>query len=375
MFKFKETKWIHVELSSRCQAMCPDCPRNDYGFKNRSDYPQLDLTFENWKKIFDDVDLPNIESLLFNGNFGDPIFNNDIMDIIDYSAKKWQPLKIFISTNGGLRNEKWWSEFGKRYKFTSWNQPFRLEVYFCIDGLEDTQELYRINVPYKKVMANAKAFIDSGGFAIWQMIPFEHNEHQIEEARTLSKILGFKSFRLNDCDRDNMWVFTDEKNGYYIRPTSDKTKPLPHRPDTFSDFDTNIDILGDKNIEVHSKQLNEKWDKWDNVIKCYAKDSQTFYIASNGEVYLCCWSGHYPKQFFGKISNHDLIKSVGDLDNNALEIGLEKAFESLNSVDKTFTSKKMCTSKHDIEKGNTPSVCVDCSVLNLSKIFVKRNIT
>jgi MoaA/NifB/PqqE/SkfB family radical SAM enzyme len=369
MFKFSETKWIHAELSSRCQAMCPDCPRNDFGFKNRSDYPQVDLSFEQWKKLFDNTDLPNLEDLLFNGNFGDPLFNNDIIDIIDYSAKKWQPLKIFISTNGGLRNEKWWSEFGKKYKFESWDQPLRVEINFCIDGLEDTSELYRINVPYEKAMANARAFIGAGGFAVWQMIPFQHNEHQIQTAKNLSESFGFKNFRLNDCDRDNMWVFIDENNGYYIRPTSDKNKEFPRKPLSFTkDFDYN------KYVNHVYNNLNKEWENWDKAIKCYAKDNKTFYIASNGEVYPCCWSGHYPKQFTGKISTFDFIKSIGDLNNNALDIGLEKAFETLNQVEKTFSSKKMCSNKNDIQKGNTPSVCVDCSILNLNKTFIKRNI-
>ena len=43
-------------------------------------------------------------------------------------------------------------------------------------------------------MENVDAFIGNGGSAFWEYLVFKHNQHQIEEARLLSKKLGFKKF-------------------------------------------------------------------------------------------------------------------------------------------------------------------------------------
>ena len=65
---------------------------------------------------------------------------------------------------------------------------------FSIDGLADTNKLYRIGINHDRVMANAKAFIEAGGKARWKFIVFRHNEHQVEEARELAKDMGFWQF-------------------------------------------------------------------------------------------------------------------------------------------------------------------------------------
>ena len=53
----------------------------------------------------------------------------------------------------------------------------KVKVTFGIDGLQDTNHLYRISTNFDKIIKNAKAFIDAGGFAKWHMLVFEHNEH------------------------------------------------------------------------------------------------------------------------------------------------------------------------------------------------------
>ena len=74
-------------------------------------------------------------------------------------------------------------------------------VHFGIDGLEDTNHLYRVNVKWKKVMENVKAFVENGGNAIWDYIVFRHNEHQVEQAREFSNKIGFKKFLVKKTGR------------------------------------------------------------------------------------------------------------------------------------------------------------------------------
>ena len=72
---------------------------------------------------------------------------------------------------------------------------------FSIDGLEDTNHIYRRNVKWNKIMENAMSFISTGASAHWDMLVFEHNKHQVEEAKELAKEMGFTWFRSKETDR------------------------------------------------------------------------------------------------------------------------------------------------------------------------------
>ena len=69
-------------------------------------------------------------------------------------------------------------------------------INFAFDGLEDTNHLYRRRVNWSTAIKNATAYIDSGGTARWTYLTFKHNEHQIEEARSLAKKMNFLSFEI-----------------------------------------------------------------------------------------------------------------------------------------------------------------------------------
>ena len=68
-------------------------------------------------------------------------------------------------------------------------------VVFSIDGLGDTNHIYRKNVSWDRVMKNAETFINGGGNAHWDMLVYEHNQHQVDECEKLAKDMGFKWFR------------------------------------------------------------------------------------------------------------------------------------------------------------------------------------
>ena len=72
----------------------------------------------------------------------------------------------------------------------------KIDNIFPIDGLADTNSMYRRMTNFDKIMDNANAFISAGGNAHWKMIEFEHNKHQIEEARTVGKENGFANFTI-----------------------------------------------------------------------------------------------------------------------------------------------------------------------------------
>ena len=86
---------------------------------------------------------------------------------------------------------------------------------FSIDGLEDTNHLYRRNVKWEKVIENARSFITAGGKAHWDMLVFEHNKHQVDEAKSYANKLGFVWFR-SKCapeEKYSRWGAHTQKDG------------------------------------------------------------------------------------------------------------------------------------------------------------------
>jgi len=178
-------KWLHVEASSRCNAWCPACPRNIDGYGLRPGLVETDLDLEQFKSVLDEF--PNLEAVQFCGNDGDPIAHSNFIDLIDVI-----PDNVFIQihTNGSLRNIGWWKKLAQTLEY----RPH--EIHFGIDGLEDTHKIYRQNTDWNKIIANAGEFITNKGRAVWQFIPFKHNQHQFMQCYALSKKLGFSDFKV-----------------------------------------------------------------------------------------------------------------------------------------------------------------------------------
>jgi organic radical activating enzyme len=181
-----DIKWAHVEASSKCNAWCPACPRNNNGFGLSPGVVEQDLTPEKFEELISSM--PNLHGVQFCGNLGDPLASGYIDQLIDISKKYVK--KIQIHTNGSLRNTVWWNNLAQ--KLASIDH----DVWFGIDGLSGVHELYRQGTDFEKIINNASTFINAGGHATWQFIPYKHNEHQVIECVKLSQLLKFKKFHL-----------------------------------------------------------------------------------------------------------------------------------------------------------------------------------
>jgi MoaA/NifB/PqqE/SkfB family radical SAM enzyme len=324
---------INIELTTKCQAACPMCARNDYGYKTRTDFPIVDMSFNDWTSIFDNSELPKLKRIFFNGNYGEPIISKHIFEILDYSFDKWPDTLMDFSTNGSVRTTDWWSTLANRYK----NKL--LKVRFAIDGLEDTNHIYRIGVNFKKAMSNAEAFIQAGGYAEWQWITFRHNAHQVEEARLLSQDYGFKSFNEKSSSKTSGFVFTSDTDGYWIMPPNNTPEPpklTEYKPDIRD------------SLKSYQKQ-EIKWIKANRQLDCSAKDRQTIYISADGHVYPCAWVGQYPDTY----KHTNFKQAIGHVDNNAINIGLEAAMLWLPKVEQSWNCKTI--------KDGMLATCVGCT--------------
>ena len=187
MSTLRDIKVLHLEPTDVCQAACPMCARETDKDFNKT--RQRHLTIEQIVKHFDEEKIKALDKMFMCGNYGDPAAGKHTLDIYNYFRQLNPNIVLGMNTNGGIRNTEWWKELA-----TILSHP-RDYVVFSIDGLEDTNHIYRRNVKWDRLMENAQAFIDAGGRAEWDYLIFKHNEHQILDALKLSRELGFVDFK------------------------------------------------------------------------------------------------------------------------------------------------------------------------------------
>jgi len=187
-----EIQTIQMDHTSRCHLSCPQCARFHGSKSQLNEYmPITDNTLDDYKIILEPFE-PNTIKLFHCGNFGDSLSSPTFDETLDYSIEK-QVKEFKLSVNGSARSKEWWKDLAQKSN--------NIVVNFSIDGLEDTNHIYRVNSNWNKIIENAKSFIDAGGNARWYFIEFEHNFHQIDEARKLAKDLGFKQFNVKYTGR------------------------------------------------------------------------------------------------------------------------------------------------------------------------------
>ena len=78
MLSYDNIRQVHLEISTRCNAACPGCPRNLCGVDILDDYPLLDMKLEQAQKIFPRDFLTQLDRILINGNYGDFVTARDL---------------------------------------------------------------------------------------------------------------------------------------------------------------------------------------------------------------------------------------------------------------------------------------------------------
>jgi len=309
MYKIEEIKHVHLEISSRCNAACPLCMRNFYGYPHNDGYVEHDMTLDQAKQIFSPEFLKQITQVYINGNFGDAVMNRDTVPIVEYFRSHNSELYISISTNGGARDHDFWQALAGN----------NAEVIFCIDGLDEVHSLYRQNTLYSTVMRNAKIFLAAGGKAVWKMIDFDHNRHQQQQARQISEQLGFHWFNLVDHGRNQAPVFDKNKNLSHVIGTPQMT---------------NFEVIWHDKIHNQVTLDHIMASRPPRSISCEAKEKKSLYITSTGEVYPCCYLGYSPRTFgngnYHGPFNKQFRPMIGD--NNALETPLADCISWFNKI-------------------------------------------
>jgi len=177
---------VHLQLSSRCNAACPGCPRFLVNSPNVDpDLYQTDISIETFESWFSPADLSKIKNWIICGTHGDPIACKDLVEIVDYICSHSSG-RMQINTNGGLRGPKFFTDLGNVLAAASKKDKVHRELVFSVDGLEDTNHLYRRGVKWNKVIDNIMAYCSTGAYAAWDFLRFAHNVHQVDDAKKLA---------------------------------------------------------------------------------------------------------------------------------------------------------------------------------------------
>jgi MoaA/NifB/PqqE/SkfB family radical SAM enzyme len=241
--------------------------------------------------------------------------NPNGVQIIEYFVGSNPALSVTVSTNGAARNKDFWQSLG----------VLGITVIFALDGLEDTHHLYRQNTVWSRVIKNAQTFIAAGGRAVWQMIKFYHNTHQIGQCQSLSKQLGFADFDLIDSSRNTAPVFDQYGKLTHTLGNYQGEKEFPV---LFYKKQNDTVLLEDI---VQDRQPSK-------LIQCETKQLRSIYIAANGDVSPCCYTGFYPRTYghgqYHQAANAQLVPMI--FRNNALEYSIAECIAWFSQVEQSW---------------------------------------
>ncbi len=331
---------LMLDHTSRCNLMCPQCGRVSKDQKLNPKMPITDLTLNDYKILLEPFKNNQLETIIHCGNFGDviasPTFDKTLLYSLDYTDK------IRIETNGSARKPTWWNELAQKGKD-------KLHVVFSIDGLKDTNHLYRIGSNFDKIIANATAYINAGGKAEWQFIEFEHNYHQIEEAEKLAKDLGFKNFTVKYTAR---FQNTNKKEIKTRKGNIVKNKESHIK----KDYDNILSIYKDFDEYVANTDIT-----------CKFKKDKRLFIDMEMRLWPCCWFGgpkyfsHNTKQWesfkhflnlYGEDFNDMRKHGWNVLQHEFFQTYLEQSWNNPNDKYKRiYTCGRTCGQKYEFSSG------------------------
>lgn len=181
-------KRVNIEASTRCNLLCPGCSRTqEMELGNGLVSGITDMSMEVFKLLVRPEN--KLSCLTYNAALSDPIYSGTLFEQLRHLNTLDKRPMISMSTNGSGRNEKWWKEFA------SLLSPNDL-IEFAIDGLEDTNHIYRVNSKWNTIMTGITTLRNYfPGVISWRYIIFEHNYDQVVKANKLAIELGFNQFK------------------------------------------------------------------------------------------------------------------------------------------------------------------------------------
>lgn len=334
MYQYKDIRVVHLEITEKCQSACSMCPRY---LPDGTVNPMLDmseLSLEDCKAIFSPEFVKQLHHIYACGSYGDAIMAKDTFDIFKYFRDCNPNLKLTLHTNGGARNAEWWEELALVIRNNG-------GIVFAVDGLEDTNHIYRKNVVWSNVIRAMESYTGAGGKAEWHYLVFRHNEHQVEEAEVLAKSMGMK--------------FVYKKSNRFI--TSNTVVESSHG----LSLPTNKKYINTELLSDLSGLLDRGSEAYNlTPINCKVQSIGNIYISARGLVVPCCWIA--TRMYSHNIIRDYKVKEIWDMIGDVGSIDAKK--HGIKGVlDRSFIKTMPDRWAKPSNAEGKPAVCIErCGV-------------
>jgi len=140
---FPPTKKLHLGLTYKCTLACLECCRTN---TRRDQIPHITeeshLKWEQYKDLLQ----RQYKHIEMCGNWGDPIYYPDLIQLVNYIHEVQDDCYISLHTNGSYVKPNTWQRLAEAMSKKD-------ELIFSLDGTKDTNHKYRINSDWKSIAA------------------------------------------------------------------------------------------------------------------------------------------------------------------------------------------------------------------------------
>jgi len=343
MYNYRDIKTIHLEITQNCQASCPMCDRNQNGGALNPHINLDELTIDDVKNIFTPEFISQLSTMYMCGNLGDPIVARDTLETFEYFRSNNPKMWLSMNTNAGARDENWWQELAKIYGRMG-------AVIFSVDGLQDTNHIYRQGVVWENVERSMRSFTSAGGRGRWDFLIFDHNQHQVEEAERLSKEWGFEKFIKKKTGRFVTANVEAKETHQAVNKKGKKTAELAKPKDEFQNTAV-------KKLPTILEKYGSMDSYYDVVpINCKVKNEGSLFITAEGLALPCCWTaGRMYKWWHEDPKTEQIWNFIKDKSLIDAKKGLKKVFES-----KVFKDIENSWTKQSCKDGKLKVCAIKC---------------
>ena len=288
MFEQPTFFW-HLELSSKCVLKCPRCPRTEK--KGQYKVTELTLPFVQQLVTPQLVAEGPVKRLLLCGGQGDPIYNSQFLEIVEYLKSSFPRLELAIVTNGSSKKREWWQRLGNL--LNSYDA-----ITFSIDGWDQgSNQQYRTNSDFPSILEGMGVMSRSSAIVRWSTIVFRFNQSKINEIKELAQNSGADLFEvsISNLFGSRHAHYIDGELGYDpLEPDRELFISKYGRYQRFTERLTDKVHLDDGCEEFEKRQMKKMLAEADQsyIAPLCVGGYRGLYVDAEGILYPCSWVSH-----------------------------------------------------------------------------------
>ena len=259
---------LSIEPTTQCNLHCSECPSGQRHFTR----PIGMMDFALYQTIINQAEKHLIYLLLYFQ--GEPYLHPAFFNMVKYAAKR----KIFVATS---TNAHYLSKANAEHTVQSGLNKLLISV----DGItQEVYEQYRKGGSLAKVIEGIENLVEAKQkfrakhpIIVLQFIVFKHNQHQINEFKTLAKTLGVDKYEIKSAQ-----VYDFKTGNKLIPDLKQYSRYQKHKAE----------------FKIKSQLPNRCWRMWHSVV-----------ITQSGQVAPCCFDKQ-AQHNYGVLSNAFSIKNA-----------------------------------------------------------------